>query len=610
MGLPGDASGPGAVDEIPTRRSFVARAARARAAFHRVSRSFSGVGRRLALLSAVSVVAGIAEAALFALVAAISVSLSQGSGVASLTWGASDAEIALGPAFVVALALTLVRAGMQLWLSYLPARLSADAVTTLRHRLFAAFSDASWEIKSREREGGFQTLMTANAEAASLAVVGLGRAIAWGLLFVSLLATAIVISAVAALVLAIAAVVLLLALLPLGKIIRRNSEAVSAKNVDYAGSIQEVAVLAEELEAFGPSPSFRDGLDQRTDALRHHLLVARFLGNGVGTVFQSVALLLLVAALAVVWALDVGDLASLAAVVLILVRSLSYGQQLQTSLNMVDQQLPYLTQLETAIDHYEAHHEQDGSEPLHGIGRIGLESVQFAYTPERQVLDEVTFEVGSGEVVGIVGPSGAGKSTITQMLLRLRRPDAGLVTVDGRDAAQFRRADWRRRVAYVPQTPQLVWGSVAENIRFFRDDITDEALRDAARRAGLHDEIVGLPDGYATRLGQRSSGLSGGQRQRLCLARALAADPDVLVLDEPTSSLDVRAEVLVQETIASLRPGVIVFLVAHRLSTLSVCDRVMVVVDGRVQDFDTVDRLQLQNSFFGEVSEITRAQTL
>ena len=165
-------------------------------------------------------------------------------------------------------------------------------------------------------------------------------------------------------------------------------------------------------------------------------------------------------------------------------------------------------------------------------------------------------------------------------------------------------------MSYVPQTPQLIWGSAAENIRFYRPHLTDADVELAARRAHIHDEIMSWPDGYQTVIGQRASAVSGGQRQRLCLARALADNPDVLILDEPTSALDVKSELLVQESLESLRGELLLFLVAHRLSTLSICDRVMVIVGGRLEALSEPAQLLETNDFFREVSEITRKQSM
>jgi ABC-type multidrug transport system fused ATPase/permease subunit len=163
--------------------------------------------------------------------------------------------------------------------------------------------------------------------------------------------------------------------------------------------------------------------------------------------------------------------------------------------------------------------------------------------------------------------------------------------------------DWSRSVVYVPQQPRLVYASVADNVRFFRD-IDDEAVECACRLAQIHDDIVGWPNGYDTIVGPRAEAASGGQQQRICLARAIAVEPEILVLDEPTSALDPQSEALIQESLQALKESMTLFIVAHRMSTLTICDRVMVIVDGKVTAFDTLDALRISSEYFQIASAI------
>jgi ABC-type multidrug transport system fused ATPase/permease subunit len=175
--------------------------------------------------------------------------------------------------------------------------------------------------------------------------------------------------------------------------------------------------------------------------------------------------------------------------------------------------------------------------------------------------------------------------------------------VNGVPAGNFASSDWHRLFAYVPQEPRLLHASVAENIRFLRD-LDDEAIKRAARMASIHEDITKWPGGYDTVVGPRADGVSGGQQQRICLARALAAQPEVLVLDEPTSALDPHSERLIQDSLETLKGKLTLFVVAHRMSTLQMCERVMVIVDGRLEAFDTVDRLQLDSSYYRSASAL------
>jgi ABC-type multidrug transport system fused ATPase/permease subunit len=226
--------------------------------------------------------------------------------------------------------------------------------------------------------------------------------------------------------------------------------------------------------------------------------------------------------------------------------------------------------------------------------------VSFAYDPGRDVLRDISFTIAPREIVGIVGPSGSGKSTLVQLLLGLRDPARGRVLADGRDLRDLVGAELARRITFVPQAPHLIAGTISENIRFLRDDVTQEDVERAARLAHLHDEIAAFPEGYERQVGEHGGHLSGGQQQRLCIARALVEDPDVLIMDEPTSALDVRSEHLIRSTLLELKERMTVVVIAHRLSTLDICDRIMVIQDGEMKGFDTPAALERSSDFYRE----------
>ena len=172
--------------------------------------------------------------------------------------------------------------------------------------------------------------------------------------------------------------------------------------------------------------------------------------------------------------------------------------------------------------------------------------------------------------------------------------------INGVPARNFDHADWQTAVAYVSQEPRLYRGTVADNIRFFRN-IGIDAVEQAARLAHVHGEIMAMPEGYNTVIGQQADAVSGGQRQRICLARALVGQPKVLILDEPTSALDLASEAAVEASLAGLHGRVTVFIIAHRLSVLGLCDRVLVLDLGRVRGFAPVSELARSDPFYQKV---------
>ncbi len=215
-------------------------------------------------------------------------------------------------------------------------------------------------------------------------------------------------------------------------------------------------------------------------------------------------------------------------------------------------------------------------------GHVRAERVSFAYDKRHPVLEDVSFEAKPGEMVAIVGPTGAGKTTIINLLHRFYDPTAGRLTIDGHDVRRVRLESLYRQIALVPQETVLFGGTIMDNIRYGRDNATDEEIFAASRAAHAHDFISALPNGYQTVVGEKGVNFSGGQRQRLAIARAIVKNPRILLLDEATSSLDTESERLVQEALERLMEGRTTFVVAHRLTTIQRADRILVLSKGRL----------------------------
>jgi ABC-type multidrug transport system ATPase subunit len=215
-------------------------------------------------------------------------------------------------------------------------------------------------------------------------------------------------------------------------------------------------------------------------------------------------------------------------------------------------------------------------------GAVAFRNVSFAYEPGHCVLHDVSFEIPPGTRLGIAGTSGAGKTTLVSLLTRFYDPSSGQIMFDGVDLRRYRLVDLRNQFAIVLQEPVLFSTSIAENIAYARPDADDVDVVAAARAAGAHDFICALPDGYGTAVGERGVRLSGGERQRIALARAFLKDAPILILDEPTSSVDARTEAEILEAMERLMSGRTAFMIAHRPSTLEICDARLELEHGRV----------------------------
>jgi len=215
-------------------------------------------------------------------------------------------------------------------------------------------------------------------------------------------------------------------------------------------------------------------------------------------------------------------------------------------------------------------------------GAFEFRNVSFAYDESGRGLQDLSFHIPAGTRVGIVGATGAGKTTLLNLLMRFYDPSAGEVLLDGQDIREYRIADLRKQYAVVLQEPVLFASSIAENIAYGKPDASDEEITAAATAAASHDFILNLPEGYDTQVGERGSRLSGGERQRISLARAFLRNSPILILDEPTSSVDVHTEAAIMEATERLISGRTTFMIAHRLSTLKTCDLILVLDQGRL----------------------------
>jgi ATP-binding cassette subfamily B protein len=221
-------------------------------------------------------------------------------------------------------------------------------------------------------------------------------------------------------------------------------------------------------------------------------------------------------------------------------------------------------------------------------GAVKYDDVTFSYEgTDETSISNVSFNVDDGEMIGLVGPTGAGKSTLMKLLLRFYDVDDGAVRVNGNDVRDLSLESLRRGISYVGQEPYLFDGTIRENIAYSRPDVNNADVKEAARRAGAHEFIRDLPDGYETDVGERGVKLSGGQRQRLSIARAVLDDPEILILDEATSHVDNETEALIQTRLEDLVADRTTFAIAHRLSTVRHADQILVLEDGDVVERGT-----------------------
>lgn len=550
--------------------------------------------RRLAVNGIGSFLVGMSEAAVLALISVAAVSATGEESSAKLAF----LELEPGQAVGLAAVILAVNVALSLAVAWSNARLIAGASLAARGQLLDAWFSSSFEEKAGGRIAEIQDRLTYYVERFQNSFAQLISFISSALSVLAYGLAALVIDPLTLLALAFVGVLVILVQRPFVERTKDASRSLSGLRSGYAANVTESVLLARELAVFGTGPTAARRLHDTDREVAVQFRRTRFLQGANARVYQGLALGFVLLGLAVVVGGAATDLVGLAAVALILLRSLSYGQNMLSSMQQMAEQSPFIDELLELIDQYRSSARHQGTETVGTVERIGFEGVGFAYE-EHPVLSDVSFSIGADETVGIVGPSGAGKTTIANLLLRLYDPATGRITVNGVDTRDIDDDSWHRLCAIVPQEPRLLMGTVADNIAFFRDLPEDRIVR-AAEAANIAEFVRSLPAGFDAPVGELGSNLSGGQRQRVCIARALAGDPQILVLDEPTSALDGESEAAIQRTLTELRGQVAMIIVAHRLSTLSICDRIAIVDAGRLIDIGTPEELRERSPYFRE----------
>ena len=550
------------------------------------------IGRRLTWLSSYSFVAGLSQAGILIILSDVAINSAQGRSHVKVFSHTFSIDQALLVTLVLVVAYLLAGLGA----SRQSAELTSYSLRSTRATVIARFFDASWGAQSTDRLGDVQQLLTVNAERVSQVMLNLTLGIQAFLNLVALLIAAFIVNVLTAVSVMVVGIALFLALHPFNVWTRRAARQMSLDNRNMATMTTEYTRLAREFRIFGVQNRATNLLDRANGISARSLRRTRRLGQMLPVIYTTVIFVFILLGMALLANQGARNLTSIGAVLILILRSLSYGAQVQAMSQQLRENGAFIDDLQAELDTYSdaAPEVRDTAAPE--SFEIHCNAVTFSYDDKNSVLSDVSFTIPDARIVGVVGHSGSGKTTLAQLLLGMRVPTSGDLLIGGVRPSKLMISDGVSPVALVPQEPVLLSETIESNVAFFRDVTNDEIIA-ACKAANIHDEIVAMPDGYETQVGQGGGSLSGGQRQRVAIARALVGQPRLIVLDEPTSALDGRSERLIHQTLDELRGRITVVIISHRLVTVDTCDYLVVLEKGRLADFGPSEVVRRGSAF-------------
>lgn len=371
------------------------------------------------------------------------------------------------------------------------------------------------------------------------------------------------------------------------------------------GQVEEVYSGHNIVKAFNKEEDAINIFNETNDVLYDSAWKSQFLSGMMMPVMQFVgnmgyvAVTILGGYLAIKKSIEVGDIQSFIQYVRTFTQPI---QQVAQVANMLQSTAAASERVFEFLEEAEEDQIVPDAVSIKGLeGRVEFENVRFGYNPDHIIVKDFSTKVEPGQKIAIVGPTGAGKTTMVKLLMRFYDVNSGAIMVDGHDIRNFKRSELRQMFGMVLQDTWLFKGSIEENIRYGKLDASHEEVVEAAKAAYVHRFVQTLPKGYGMELNEEASNVSQGQKQLLTIARAILADPKILILDEATSSVDTRTEVRIQKAMDNLMKGRTSFIIAHRLSTIRDADRILVMKDGDIVEQGNHEELLAKNGFYAEL---------
>ncbi len=511
--------------------------------------------------------------------------------------------VTLGSLLGVFMACQLLKGGLGILARYGVLKTKLDVLKELTVGTFEEFFRARWAFFSGTRQGTLLNTLLHETTVVGEAFAAMARLCASLLKLASYLIVPVWLSWQVTGLSVIAALVFATPLLLCGRMAYRLGAVATAAMNRVSAVIQEAVGSAKLVLGFVNQRAHAQELADSFGAFRRAALRSQTLATGTPLLYEPLGTLVLVVAMLAAQRVRM-PLSEIAVLLWALRTSLQLIGEVIVQRNNLLNFLPSDEQIRGLRRQAAALAERSGARPFPGLRQgIAVDQVTFAYPGHAPTLSDLTLQIPKGAMVAFVGESGVGKSTLIDLLMGFHAPTAGRILVDGTPLHDFDLKAYRSRIGYVPQDGALFNRSIRDNLRWANPAATEGDIRQACRQANAEEFIERLPEGFDTVVGDRGVRLSGGQCQRLALARAILRRPDLLILDEATSSLDTPSERLIQQALENVAKGTTVIVVAHRLSTITRADAIYVLHEGRIAEQGTYEALVRRQGHFTRMTQ-------
>ena len=479
--------------------------------------------------------------------------------------------------------LFVFKAIILIFCNYIRIKISANYEEQTRNNLFSKTINANWPYLLKQKLGYLETVLKIDIAKSTSLLDTISAAIITLTGLIIYVTIAINISLHITLFALALGSILFLSLKPLIYRTRMLSREIATINKQSAHYVNENIIGIKTIKAMFVNNKIIEIGKKYFNKLKKFKVKILLFRNAASFLFQPISLIFVCTVFAFAYKTPDFSFAAFIPVTYLVYRIFQYIQSLQKNLHTANDSIPYLKDVLSFEKEANKNREKSkGSGHFKFNNNLEFRNVSFSYNTGNIVLANLNFNIKKGEMIGLIGPSGVGKTTIVDLILRLFHLSDGKILIDGNNVSGIDIKEWRKNIGYIPQDIFLMNDTIANNISFYDDTISDEEIKQATKKANIYNFIQTLPNKFSAVVGERGILLSAGQRQRIVIARILARNPKLLILDEATSALDNESEIRIQRVVENLRGKITVLVIAHRLSTVINCDRLMILEGGKI----------------------------